>query len=381
MPPAQKIQTTQGYVDPDIINLAVGHPQDKFLPLERLRRAAETRFAAGDPYFMQYGVEQGDGYLRLALASFLSRGYGFPVDPENLMITNGASMGLALVCSLFTKPGDTIFVEEPSYFLALKIFSDYHLKTVSIPVDENGLIIDALEKALTRHRPSLLYTIPTFQNPTGYTLSDERRARLVALSRHHHFLIAADEVYHFLNYSDLTPKPLSAFIGEGNVVSLSSFSKILAPGLRLGWIQTDPARMQKLNNSGLLDSGGGLNPFTSAIVRGVLENGDLEANIHELREVYAGRIQAMDAALQKHLPSVSYRTPQGGYFFWLRLPGHRDAEALLAAARERYKVGFNPGVRFSSRSALRDCIRVCFAYYETNDLEQGILRIKQALED
>lgn len=380
MAPAQFIPTTQGSVDPEIINLSVGHPQDKFLPMDRLRRAAEARFAAGDPYFMQYGIEQGDGYLRLHLADFLSKGYGFPVNLDDVLITNGASMGLALACSLFTQPGDTIFVEEPTYFLAFKVFRDYHLKVISLPVDENGMVIEALEEALQQHHPSLIYSVPTFQNPSGYTLSEERRVRLVALSRQHNFLIVADEVYHFLNYTCQPPTPFSAYISEGNIVSLSSFSKILAPGLRLGWIQSDPQRIEIINTSGLLDSGGGLNPFTSAIVRGVLETGELEANISELRQVYASRMQAMDAALRQHIPGISYRTPQGGYFFWLRLPGGLDAEDLLKVALDRFKVKYTAGVRFSSRAGLRDYFRLCFAYYEAEDLVEGILRIKQALE-
>jgi 2-aminoadipate transaminase len=379
MLPMPMIETIQGQIDPHVIDLGVGHPKTAHLPLGKLYRAVQARFAAGDPYFLQYGAEQGDGYFRLGMGDFLSQGYDLLVNPEQLFITSGASMGLDLVCTLFAHPGDTIFVEEPTYFLALKIFADHQLKFVPIPVDQEGLVIEALEEALSRYRPSLLYTVPTFQNPSGYTLSAARRERLVSLSLEHDFLIVADEVYHFLDYTNPPPKPMAGFIGEGNVLSLGSFSKILAPGLRLGWIQTDEVRIKTLVKSGLLDSGGGMNPFTSAMVRGLLESGELLANIQELRVEYCQRLKAMDAALRQYLPGVTYHRPDGGYFFWIRLPGESNAQDLLDRAGT-YQVRFQPGTRFSSQGGLHAYARLCFAYYEAGELEEGIQRLGQALE-
>ncbi|HSQ27877.1 MAG TPA: PLP-dependent aminotransferase family protein [Anaerolineales bacterium] len=376
MTSSQPVKTTQGNIDPNIIDLGVGHPQNKFLPLELLQKAALTRFNNGDPYFLQYGTRQGDGYLRLALAEFLSQQYREPVDASCLFITNGASMGLALACSLFTQPGDIILVEEPSYFLALKVFADYHLTPIAIPMDSNGLVIEGLEEVLKRHKPSMLYTIPTFQNPSGITLSQERRVRLVELSKSHNFLIVADEVYHFLNYSTPSPQTMAAYIEQGNVLSLGSFSKILAPGLRTGWIHTDPKRIHILIESGLLDSGGGMNPFTSAILRGVLENGGLEANINDLRQSYTSRLTVLDRALRQYLPNAQFQTPQGGYFFWVQIPGIKDTGDYLESAKTQHRVMFNPGSRFSSRSGLRDYMRLCFAYYEEPELEEGVRRLR-----
>ncbi len=373
------VQTTQMHVDPAVIDLGVGQPQASLLPLDLIRQAAERRFALNDTSFLQYGAEQGDGYLRAQLAKLLTREYDFGVGPENLFITNGASLGLDLVCTLFTKPGDTIFVEEPSYFLALRIFADHHLRPVPIPMDENGLIVEALEDELKKVRPAFLYTIPTFQNPSGYTLSEARRERLALLSREYNFLIVADEVYHLLNYSAKLPKAFAGYTEEGNIISLGSFSKILAPGLRLGWIQTDPERAKTFAVCGLVDSGGGLNPFTSAIVRGMLETNSLKEHIQHLCSVYRARVAAMDAVLQEYLPEVVYQVPQGGYFFWIRFPNGRDAELLMPRAEE-LKVSFRPGVRFSSRGALGDFARLCFAYYEAEQLTEGIERIKRALE-
>lgn len=256
------LPVTQINLPPGFIDLGIGDPQLSLLPAELIRQGAEACFARNDPSFLQYGAEQGNGYFRLALAKFLIAGYGFPVEPDSLFVTSGASGGLDLICTLFTQPGDTIFVEEPTYFLALRIFADHGLRLVPIPTDEDGLVLDALEEKLAEILPRLLYLIPAFQNPSGHTLTQERRERLVALCQEHDFLVVADEVYHFLNYSLQPPKAFAAYSGVRNVISLGSFSKILAPGLRLGWMQAEASRIERLVTCGLLDSGGGMNPFS-----------------------------------------------------------------------------------------------------------------------
>lgn len=373
------LAVVQTQTPPGMIDLGMGDPSLSLLPLELIRAAAEVRFAPKDPSFLQYGAEQGDAYFRLALAEFLGKQYRFPVEFDHLFVTNGISNALDQLCTLFTMPGDTIFVEEPSYFLALRIFTDHHLRIVSLQTDQDGLVIESLEEELARFQPKFLYLIPSFQNPTGMTLSQKRRERLVQLSRERNFMIVADEVYHFLNYTGASPKPFAAYTDTENIISLGSFSKILAPGLRLGWMQAHPQKIARFIKCGLLDSGGGLNPFTSAIVRGVIESGDLEKNINKLIQVYQARAKAMDSALSRHFPDVKYRLPQGGYFIWAKLPDQMDALALQRKA-EAFKVGFRPGVRFSSRGGLNDYIRLCYVHYEPGEIEQGILRLKQCLD-
>jgi DNA-binding transcriptional MocR family regulator len=201
---------------------------------------------------------------------------------------------------------------------------------------------------------------------------------LVQLSQEHDFLIVADEVYHFLNYSNQAIKPFAAYTDLETVISLGSFSKILAPGLRLGWMQAHPEGIKRLVTSGLLDSGGGLNPFTSAIVRELIEIGDLGNNIASLITAYRSRLVSMDASLRRELPQAVFETPQGGFFFWVRLPGV-DAQELRQAARE-FNVGFRQGVLFSSQAGLRDYLRLCFAFYNEEKIEEGIQRLKQCLE-
>jgi len=373
------LQISQFYVPAGFIDLGLGDPQFSLLPLELMRQAAEERFSQNDPEFLQYGAKQGDGTFRESLAKFLSCGYDFPTGPDSLFITSGASMGLHLICTLFTRPGDTIFVEEPTYFFALRIFADHDLHLVPISTDGNGLIIESLEEKLSGSRPKFLYLIPTFQNPTGHTLSLERRESLVSLSRQHDFLLVADEVYHFLSTSGQPPKPFASDTEDGNVISLGSFSKILAPGLRLGWIQANAEIINRFVNSGLLDSGGGMNPFTSAIVNRILETGGLEQNISKLTATYRQRIAVMDAALHQYLPGVEYTPPQGGYFFWVHLPDKIDATELQRRA-ETFKVGFRPGTLFSCQGGMQDYLRLSYVFYEPDELEQGVLRIKQSLE-
>ena len=374
------IPTWQIHIPEGLIDLGIGDPSFSLLPLDPLHRAAETQFARNDPTFLQYGAEQGDGYFRLALADFLSKGYGFSVGADGLFVTAGISSGLELICSLFTRPGDVIFVEEPSYFLALRIFTDHNLRIIPIQTDEDGLVPKSLQEKLVEHRPKFLYTIPTYQNPAGHSLSAERREHLIELCQEYDFLILADEVYHFLSYTGQPPQSFAAYAGVENVISLGSFSKILAPGLRLGWLQAHPEKIRCFNEYGLLKSGGGMNPFTSAIVRNMLETGDLEKNIAHLKDVYRSRLTVMDAALHRYLPQVTYTVPQGGYFFWVRLPDGVDALRLQEKAGA-VKVGFRPGVRFSSQGGLSDYLRLCFAFYGPDEIEQGVMRLGQCLAD
>jgi len=362
-----------------MIDLGRGDPNPSLFPMDALRRAAEERFKQGDASFLQYGTEQGDGYFRLALAQFLSRNYGMPIQSENIFVTAGVSSALDLLCTVFTQSGDTIFVEEPTYFLAPKIFADHHLNIVPISTDENGLDIEALEEKLTKHKPKLLYTIPIHHNPTGATLTEQCRAKLIELAQQYDFLIVADEVYQLLSYSNQVPQSFAKYIHLENILSLGSFSKILAPGLRLGWIQTHPRNIQRLIASGLLDSGGGMNPFASAVVRGVIESGDLDNHIQNLINTYHPRLLKMDSLLRDYLPDLTYATPRGGYFFWLRLPEGMDATQLREKAK-LYNVGVRQGALFSCDNGLRNYIRLCFAYYDEAQIEEGILRLRKCFK-
>ena len=297
------------------------------------------------------------------------------MDPAYLFTTTGASQGLDYVCRLFTQPGETVFVENPTYSLALGIFADHRLNVVGLPMDEDGLIVEALEERLSHERPTFFYTIPTFHNPSGRTLSAARREKLVQLSLDYNFKIVADEVYQLLAYTITPPLPMAKYTEYGTVLSLGSFSKILAPGLRLGWIQTHPELMAKLINNGLIFSGGGLNPFTSAIVQSAIELG-LQANqLSHLKKVYLQRMNALNFALRENLRDlVSFVEPKGGFFTWVRLPQEIDAQKLLPEANEHH-VNFPPGSNFSPQRNFRNYMRLSFAYYDASELKEAVERL------
>lgn len=372
------LDVTQTRIPQGVIDLGVGHPSLELLPLEELRQAALHRLSQGDPSFLQYGAERGDARFRAELARFLGAHYGFVVEPETLFVTAGVSQALDLICTTFTRPGQVVLVEEPTYFLSLGIFQNHHLQVVPIPTDEQGLDVEVLEAALRRHQAALVYTIPTFQNPTGTTLSQKRRERLVELSQQHGFLIVADEVYQLLGYRAAPPPSLARYLDTGLVLSLGSFSKILAPGLRLGWIQAAPRLLQKLAQSGLVASGGGLNPFTSSIVCSALELGWQERHLQKLRQIYRGRLEVLLEALSQNGLRPRY-WPEGGYFVWLELDPAINSQALLERALPT-GVRFQPGHRFSSQGRLAHALRLCFAYYEPPELVKGVHRLARALQ-
>jgi DNA-binding transcriptional MocR family regulator len=369
-----KIVTSNFDIPADRIDLSIGQPGTSLLPLAALAQAAQDCLTRNNPYILAYGAEQGNGYFRDALAGFLSEQYNFKVDADHLFTTAGISQGLDLICSLLTRPGDIVLVENPTYSLALGIFADHGLNVVGLPMDENGLIIEAIEEKLARQKPVFLYTIPTFQNPAGCSLSSTRRKKLVQLSQKYNFLILADEVYQLLAYASVPPSPMAKFTDAATVISLGSFSKILAPGLRLGWIQTHPDLMNRLTSCGLIYSGGGLNPFTSAIVQSAIELGLQEKQLSHLKEVYLQRKKALNTTLRINLPdSVSFVEPNGGFFTWLQLPQHVDTEKLLPEAH-KHDVSFAPGSFFSPQRDLKNYLRLSFAYYAESELKEGAER-------
>jgi DNA-binding transcriptional MocR family regulator len=238
-----------------MINFGVGQPSEDLLPVDLVRTASADFLAVAHPLELNYGERQGDEGFRRSLAGLLTREYESDVTADSLFVTAGNSQALDFVCGEFAHWGDTVFVEEPSYFLAHQIFRDHGLNPIGIPVDSDGLVIEALHEALTRHRPTLVYTIPSFHNPGGQSLSVERRKELARLSLEHDFVVVADEVYQLLHYFGKPPAAMGTMADQGNILSLGSFSKIMAPGLRLGWIQTSPRWMEKLLNTNPFSGG------------------------------------------------------------------------------------------------------------------------------
>jgi len=365
---------------PGIIEMNWGNPDPVLLPVDELGRAAELALRQDGPAALTYGAEQGPGRLIEPLAAWLSRRQGTFVPPEQLFVTGGVSQGLDLLCTLLTRPGDVILVDSPTYHLALRIFRDHGLELVPAPGDDNGLRTDRLAATLDDlarqgRRPRFLYLVPTFGNPTGINLADERRVVLVALAREHGLLILEDDTYRELWYEVPSPRSLQSLAGPGAVVRLGSFSKLLAPGLRLGWLIAAPEMVQRCAGSGLLDSGGGVSHFSAHVVAAYLGLGFLDGHIEVLRATYRARRDALADALARFMPDgCSWKVPGGGFFVWLRLPEGFDSTTLLPEA-EKMGVSFVPGPRFCTGEGGERFLRLAFSLLPEAELIEGARRL------
>ena len=372
--------TYGGAPPPGTINLGIGQPSADLLPVDLVRQASESFFANAQPIELNYGVSEGDARFLESLAVFLTAGYGSAATPDSLCVTGGNSQALDLVSTVFAKPGDTVFVEEPSYFLAFQIFRDHELNIVGIPMDDDGLCVNELKQLLARFTPAFVYTIPSYHNPTGRCSTAARRQQIVELAQEHDFRIVADEPYQLLYYDDTPPKAYGTMTESEAVISLGSFSKILAPGMRLGWIQTSDALREKILANGFIHSGGSINHISSHIVRHAIDNGLLDSHLEKLRFAYRSRVEAMDEALHRHFDGLAeWSRPNGGYFFWMRFDESVNTVPLRVKARE-HETGFQAGTLFSSKGQLRNFIRLSFAHYDEDDIRDGVARMRPLFE-
>ncbi len=368
-------------IEEGVIDLGWGHPSPFLHPLNDIESASKRLFASNDSGPLQYGATQGYGPFLESLSVFLSGqpAYGIEIDPAELFLTAGASQGLDLACTLFAKAGDTVFVEEPTYFVIEKIFREHHLQVFGIPTDQEGLIVSALrEKLESGMRPKFIYTIPTYQNPTGASMSVERRRELLRLAEEYDFFIFADEVYQLIYFDQLPPKPLGTFDEHGRVISFGSFSKILAPGLRAGWIHASTGVVSWFSAAAVTFSGGGFNHFASALIREVIDLGLLENNVKKLRSIYSERAKTMGSVLLEEFGDiVSFQQPNGGYYFWLKFPEGFDTTSFLPLA-EQHGVSFRPGNAFSESGRFASYLRLTYTLFESADLAEGIKRLSTA---
>ena len=280
---------------------------------------------------------------------------------------------------------DVILVESPTYFLAPNIFRNHGLEVVAVETDSEGIVIQSLLDVLQKLQLSgrsarMLYTIPVHHNPTGRTMPMERREALVGVAKKHGILVIADEVYTLLSYGASSPPPTMATLGD-DVLSLGSFSKILAPGLRVGWIEGSPERLERLSQWGVIDSGGHLSHFSSCVVATAMKSRVLDSHLERLRSVYWERCQSLVEALTSLLPEGCIVTkPQGGYFVWVQLPQHVNAREM---ASQSHEFGFlvKPGHLFTCLDADKDnCLRLCFARLQPVQLSEGVRRLAAAIQ-
>ena len=354
-----------------------GHVDPTLFPVGQLAKATAEALERHGQSALNYGSSLGCAPLRDYLRAKFAADEGLDLASDELMITASASAGLDAAVRVFTKPGDTVLVEAPSYHEALAIIQDNWVKLAAVPVDAEGLVTDALArrlKALVRagERPALLYTIPTFQNPTGTTMSEGRRHEVLELAIQYSLRVVEDDVYRDLYFESSPPPSLQALDTGGIVIRLGSFSKILAPGLRLGWAIGSTESIDRIANCGLAQSGGGANPFSSYVVAAFAERGWLEPHIDHLRQTYRERRDTLLAALEAQMPAaVNWTRPSGGFFVWLTLPAPLTAGNVLEKARLE-NITFLTGEPFFAEGGGERDIRLPFSYLPRPDLERGV---------
>jgi 2-aminoadipate transaminase len=342
---------------PGMISFAGGLPAPEVFPVQRFKDACHKVLTEHAASALQYSATEGYEPLRELIANNMAR-YGINAKAKNVLITSGSQQALDLVGKLFINRGDRVLVEAPTYLGALQAFNVYGAEYVSVPVDDNGLRTEDLEEPL-RSGPKFMYVLPNFQNPAGTTLSEGRRHELVLLADRYGIPIIEDDPYGQLRYEGEHLPPLVVLDREnlrrdngysiGNVIYLSTFSKTLTPGLRLGWIVAPPEIISKLTQ---LKQGTDLHTSTFAqfLAYEVARDGFLEQHVKLIRKVYRERRDVMLQALQEFFPAeVSWTHPQGGLFLWVTLPEGVDIEAILKSALEQ-NVGFVPGDSFYAHS-------------------------------
>ena len=378
-----KLPDIQMALRPGVVEFGWGHPALALLPTDALAEAAGTAAQRG-PEMLAYGAAQGPGRLIEPLCARLGRIDPPAPEPEQVLITAGISQALELICQLQTRPGDTVLVEAPVYHFALRLLRDHDLDLVPVASDADGLRVDVLDEVLVRlrragRRPRLLYTVPTYNNPSGSTLRPERRGPILQLAAEHDLMILEDDVYRELWFDAPPPPSLWSTRDAARVVRLGSFSKTLAPGLRLGWLSADPDLVRHATTLGLLNSGGGIGHFTACVVAEYLVSGALDAQVSRLREHYRAQRDALLAALERHLPDgCRWNTPGGGFFLWLELPAGVDSSTLLPAA-EAAGVGYVAGPLFHAGGGGERYLRLAFSMLSPDEMETGAERLGRVL--
>ncbi len=365
---------------PDVISLSGGMPDVRRVPHPLVEKAVRDALRHDGASALQYGSSEGRLPLRSIIVGLMGES-GVRLSEDDLVVTAGAQQGLDLLGKVFLDPGDTIICEGPTYVGALQAFSVYQPRVECVATDEHGMRVDLLEEALRRLGPrgaKFIYTIPNFHNPAGVTLSPERRRRLLELSREYDIPVIEDDPYGRLRYEGGHILPLRAL--DPDVIYLGTFSKIFAPGLRLGWLAAPRPILAKVL---LAKQGADLcgSSFTQAVAERYMTGTAWRRVLADLTRTYHERRDAMLDALVEHFPAdVTWTHPEGGFFVWVTLPGHLDTKPLLAEAVER-GVTFVPGSDFYPAGQGSNSLRLAFCYEEPAQIAEGVRRIAEVLED
>ncbi|POH72087.1 aminotransferase-like domain-containing protein [Arthrobacter glacialis] len=371
-------------MQPGLVSLAGGNPYLQSLPLDRLAKTAAAIIAEHGLEALQYGGGQGTQELREQICAVMAAEGILDADPENVVITAGSQSAQDVAAKVFCDPGDVILLEDPTYVGALNTFEAYEVDIQPVAGDEYGLIPSALQKTIAElqaagKRIKLLYTIPNFNNPSGVMLAPERRQEIVDICREANILVLEDNPYGLLKFDGVLPEPLRAANPE-DVLYLGSFSKIFAPGLRIGWALV-PAHLKQRYY--LASEAVTLCPptFSQLLVSDYLRNYDWRGQISTYRTLYAERCAALLAALEEFMPAeVSWTRPEGGFFVWLTLPEGIDSYPLLYTGIDAGVV-FVPGAAFSASHAPSNKLRLAFSAVPAETLREGVRRLAPVLAE
>ena len=365
---------------PDIISFAGGMPAPEVFPVEAMRAAMDKVMTAKGRIALQYGPTDGYRPLREKIAA-RHRAAGINCTAENILMINGSQQGLDLAGKLFLNPGDLVVCESPTYTAALSSFRAYECEFLPIATDDDGMIPEDLEAKLASNpRARMIYVIPTFQNPTGRTWSLERRKALLALAEKYALPILEDNPYGDLRYEGETIPTLKSMDTQGLVVYMGSFSQVLSPGIRLGWLVAEPELLAKFNTA---KQGADLQASTimQLVVDTYLEDNDLDENIRNLNALYRKRRDLMLSLLEQEFPKGSSWThPEGGLFIWATLPEHIDTAKIMPEVVER-KVAYIPGHSFFAEGGVTNTLRLNYSNSDEEKIVTGMKLMGEVLRE
>jgi len=372
---------------PGIISFAGGFPDSAMFDVEGLREASQKALAEEPGGALQYGATEGYEPLRTQLAAFMQTKGVEAVTPQDLIVTTGSQQALDLLGKTMISPGDKVIVEGPTFLATIQCFRLYGADLVSAPIDADGVQVDKLEALIQEHKPKFVYLIPTFGNPSGAMLSLERRKKVLELAVKYQTLIVEDDPYGDLYFGAKPPPSILALSKEvpGSrewIAHCGSMSKVLSPGLRVGWLIAQPELLAKATMCKQF-SDAHTSTFSQATAAQYLKSGRMPATLDHVRQVYGERAQAMGAALKRELgDAIEFTQPQGGLFFWARLTGAggkvKDAGEFAKRAIEK-GVAFVPGAPFYAKDPDRSALRLSFATADVAKIEEGVGRLRQAL--
>lgn len=357
-----------------------GHASPSVLP--DLTAAATRALTEHRDETLQYAPRPGLPELRRWIAGYMTAD-GCLTNADEILVTNGAKHAIDLICRLLLDEGDAIVVTAPTYFTAIPIFKSFGVSFVEVGQDRDGLDVEELSAALAqlvrekRPMPKLIYNVPDFHNPTGVSMSVARRRALVELARRHDIAVVEDSPYRQVRFEGESVPPLKAFDTDGHVFLIGTFSKLMAPGLRVGWVAAPPPLIARLIQ---LKSDGGSCPLTQRMIVDFCTSGALDAHTTRVQDTYRARRDRMVAAMRRELPAASFDVPEGGYYLWLELPAGTDADEVARLARDAGVVVL-PGSKFFARGDVahpKHCVRVAFSHATADEIDEGVRRLAAA---